>query len=80
MDEKEEEKNKGEKDCLLGNKTSKLIIMKKGKNKYLKSPTKNNPAKKLTMITIFSSKKNYNSQPIIIILILIIYPKPGVKK
>lgn len=80
MDEEEEKQNKGEKDCLLGNKTSKLIIMKKEKNKYLKSSTKNNSAKKLTMITIFSLKKNYNSQPIVIIPMLIIYLKPGVKK
>lgn len=54
----EEEENEEEENCLLGNKMSKLTIMKKRKNKRLKSSTKSNLAEKLIMITnLFLKKK-----------------------
>lgn len=53
----EKEKHGEEEDCLSYNKTSKLTIVKKRKNKYSKSSTKNNPAERLTTIMIFSPKK-----------------------
>lgn len=80
MEEEKKEENKEEKDCLLGNKTLKLTIMKKRKNKHLKGLTKSNPAEKSITIIIVSPKKNFNSQLIFIVLISMIYPKLGIKK
>lgn len=80
MEEEKKEENKEEKDCLLGNKTLKLTMMKKRKNKYLKGLTKSNPAKKSITIIIFSPKKNCNSQLVFIILMSMIYLKLGIKK
>lgn len=57
MKKKEEKKDGKEEDCPLGNKMSKLTIVKKRKNKHLKSLIKSNLAERLTIIMIISPKK-----------------------
>lgn len=57
IEKEKKELNKKKEDCLLNNKTSKLAIIKKRKNKCLKSLIKSNLAKKLITITIFSPNK-----------------------
>lgn len=58
---------------------SKLTIIKK-KKKYSKRLTKSNLTERLTIITIFFSKKKCDSEFIVIGPILIIYSKCRMKK
>lgn len=57
VEEEEDEEDGEEENCSLHNKMSKLTIVKKEKNKHLKSSTKSNPAERSTTITISFSKK-----------------------
>lgn len=57
VEEEEEEEDGEEEDCPSRNKTSKLTIVKKSKNKRLKGSTKSNLAERSTTITIPSLKK-----------------------